>query len=97
LLDAIKKGKGKLRVEAPDKRGCHDDISDAFVRACWICYKDLEHKGQNLTCGAGGRVVGGTPVGTGRASSTQASFMMKKRQMHGAHPRGLDRTKRRVR
>lgn len=94
-LQAEFKSKAKIEVTAPSKRGCHDDISDAFVRACWLCYKDLERRSQNLICGAGGRIIGGTPVGRAASNTTQAGFMIKKRQMHGAHPRGLDKIRRR--
>jgi hypothetical protein len=93
--------KGKCLVRAPDRRGAHDDISDAYVRAVWACYNDTHEKAVNIATGAGGRLGGtrqmqipGQPV---VQMDTQASFYMRKKKMHGAHPRGGYSLKRRRR
>jgi len=99
-LEAERKAKNKVLVRAPNRRGAHDDISDALVRAVYTCYKSHKDKPVHMVTGAGGAAAGVTvqkgPVEGRVKQETQKSFMLKKRKMHGAHPRGLDRLKRRA-
>jgi len=90
--------RGKVMVQAPNRRGAHDDISDAYVRAVWSCHNHTHGKPQNVAVGAGGRLgahgdvrIPGQPFAR---QESQASFMMRKVKMHGAHPRGLHKIKR---
>lgn len=86
-LEAERKSKGKVIVEAPNRKGAHDDISDAYARAVWLCYNHNAKNGNKTATGAGGR-RGGIPM-------TRQQAMLDKRKKHGAHPRGLDKLKRR--
>ena len=99
-LEAERKAKNKILVRAPNRRGAHDDISDALVRAIYICYKMHKDKPVHMVTGAGGAVAGVTvqkgPVERRIRQETQKSYMLKKRKMHGAHPRGLDRLRRKA-
>ena len=36
-LEGEKRGKANIHVRAPQRKGCHDDISDAIARAVWLC------------------------------------------------------------
>jgi len=101
-LEAEKRARNKILVRAPNRRGAHDDISDAFARAVWLCYTSHKDKPVRVATGAGGA----TGVGASRSKTipgvqkvkkeTQSSFMLKKLKMHGAHPRGLDGIKQRT-
>jgi len=99
-LEAEKRAKGKVCVEAPKRTGAHDDISDAFVRAVWMCYNSSAGRASNIATGAGGQVgiVGNlkrhSPLDQPLVQ-TQQQAMLAKRKQHGAHPRGLDHLKRR--
>ena len=46
MLEAEKTGSGRERydVRAPERKGCHDDISESFVRAVWKCYDAMRNK-----------------------------------------------------
>jgi len=99
-LEAERKAKNKILVRAPNRRGAHDDISDALARAIYVCYKMHKDKPVHIITGAGG-LNGGIAVQKGPVErrvkqETQKSYMLKKRKMHGAHPRGLDKIKRRA-
>jgi len=96
-LEAERKSKQKIEVRAPDRQGAHDDISDSWVRAIWLCFKAMEGKGPNRAAGAGGQlgVGGGMNNKRGEMTETHISHMMRKRKTHGEHPRGLDKIKRR--
>jgi phage terminase large subunit-like protein len=87
-LEAEKRSGGKVRVEAPKRTGAHDDISDSFVRAVWVCYNHNSSKGNRIATGVGGR------AGIASSQSRQQA-MLNKRKQHGAHPRGLDKLERR--
>jgi hypothetical protein len=91
MLEAERKSKNKVEVRALRGNGNHDDVSDAFVRAVWLCNKGTAARPNNIATGAGGHLSGSR----GGKIETQASAMMKKRRMHGAHPRGLDQSKKR--
>ena len=90
-LEAEKRAKNKTLVRAPNRRGAHDDISDAFIRAVWICYKNKSEKNPNVATGAGGH-VGRINIGNDSSSvqTTAMMYRLKKLQSHGGHPRGLD-------
>jgi phage terminase large subunit-like protein len=99
-LEAEKKSKGKVSVEAPKRDGAHDDISDAFVRAVWLCYNESATRPNHIATGAGGQVgvVGKlkkNPVVQQPQQVTQQQAMLQKRKKHGEHPRGLDKLKKR--
>lgn len=98
-LEAEKRAKGKVCVEAPNREGAHDDISDAFVRAVWMCYNSSAKRPNHIATGAGGQVgVVGKLKRTQAETQplqTQQQAMLAKRKNHGAHPRGLDNLRRR--
>lgn len=92
-LEAEKKPGKKILVRAPNRRGAHDDISDAFVRAIWMCYSGYKDRTLNLSVGAGGNMgptgsinVKGIPGAP--KQETPQSYHLKKIKMHGDHPRG---------
>jgi phage terminase large subunit-like protein len=95
---ANSEAKGKVLVRAPDRKGAHDDLSDAFVRAVWCCHNDTSTRPENVAVGAGW--AGGsasasrTPGMPAVKQQTQASFFMMRRQKHGEHARGLYALKR---
>jgi len=92
-LEAERKSGKKILVRAPNRRGAHDDISDAFVRAVWMCYTGFKDRVTNLSVGAGGSMG---PTGSVRVrglpgavpQQTPQSYHLKKIKMHGDHPRG---------
>jgi phage terminase large subunit-like protein len=89
---AGKEIKGRVDVRAPNRKGAHDDISESFARAVWLCYNHQKDKAPNIATGAGGNIgtAGrGTPADGVRQETVQ-EFRLKKMKMHGAHPRGLD-------
>lgn len=90
-LEAEKRARDKIIVRAPVRRGAHDDISDAFCRAVWLCYNGFKDRPKNISTGAGGRSI---PSQAGRVE-TQASFTVNRLRKHGDHPRGLYNTGRR--
>jgi len=93
-LEVERKSKRKIEVRAPGRRGAHDDLSDALARAVYICYKGDKVAPRRVATGAGG-AGGGSSVGDKKQKmETQASFFIKKRKMHGDHPRGLYESKR---
>lgn len=84
-LEAEKRARDKTIVRAPMRRGAHDDLSDAFCRAVWKCYKGFRERPANISTGSGGRML---PSQGGRVE-TQASFIVNRLKQHGNHPRGL--------
>jgi hypothetical protein len=90
-LEGEKRSRGKIIVQAPHREGAHDDISDAYARAVWCCYQHSSKKGNKLATGAGG----GNLRAQARGPQTRQQAMLQKRKQHGAHPRGLDKLKRR--
>ena len=89
-LEAEKRARNKVLVRAPNRRGAHDDVSDSYIRAVWLCYKNKSEKSPNIATGAGGHVG---RVNTGSDGSpmqeTAMLFRLRKLKAHGAHPRGL--------
>jgi phage terminase large subunit-like protein len=97
-LEAERKAKNKVIVQAPARDGSHDDISDAFVRAVWACYNNSSGRQSHIATGAGGNIGAFGSIGNrvrGQKIETQASAMLKKKKAHGNHPRGLDNMRRR--
>ena len=88
-LEAEKRAKNKVIVRAPARRGAHDDISDAFVRAVYSCYTHQSDRPYNIATGAGGTIGTVSRVSTfgGEPVETVASFYLKRQKMHGEHPR----------
>ena len=83
-LQATLRSKYVVSVEAPQRNGCHDDLSDAFARAVWLCTKYIEGGGA-----AGPRLSSSTPV----ASSHRVSIskeMMKMDLKRSAGPRTMN-------
>lgn len=59
-LEAKIEGKTMVVVEAPQVNGKHDDFSDAFVRAVWLCMQAVgKNKGQGMNFGKGSILAGG--------------------------------------
>ena len=87
-LEAEKRSRDKVIVRAPVRKGAHDDISDSFVRAVWLCYKNFKDSPKKYACGAGGVGSIVQQPGGGRIE-TQASFIVNRLRKHGEHPRGL--------
>jgi hypothetical protein len=77
-LEGSLKGKNKIMVNAPNKNGAHDDISDAFVRAVWCCHNGVEDRKRNVTALSGG---------SGSAPLTQNAFRLKQAKLHGSNPK----------
>jgi len=99
-LEAERKAKNKVIVQAPGREGAHDDISDAFVRAVWMCYRGHKGRTPHITTGAGGHTGAITTARFGPPEMhvqqvSQKEFFMQRRKKHGEHPRGLDRLKKR--
>jgi hypothetical protein len=42
--------KYKAVVESPDRTGCHDDLSEAFARAVYLCYNDKKRSAKRQGC-----------------------------------------------
>lgn len=54
LLLEAEESKNKVKVRAPESRGCHDDVSDALAIAVKLAYDDASARGQAKIVGAGG-------------------------------------------
>jgi phage terminase large subunit-like protein len=96
-LEGEKKAKGKNDVRAPNRKGAHDDISEAYARAVWLCYNQQKDSVPYIATGAGGNIgmSGRSGVGEPR-QQTMMEFRLKRMKAHGAHPRGLDGLRRNV-
>jgi len=78
-LEETKNG-NQLSVEAPQRSGYHDDISDAFARAVYGCYQNAQkHSGNAKSIGLSynNRAYGGR---------TYESYHRQKMKMHGSNP-----------
>lgn len=92
-LEAEKRAKNKTMVRAPNRRGAHDDISDAYIRAVWLCYKNQSERPYNIATGAGGSIGMSSRINAPEGASRQEtamSYHLNKRKIHGEHPRGAD-------
>ena len=83
-LEAEKRSKQKIIVRGQMKKGAHDDISDAYIRAVWACYQDSKDKNPNLTTSRGGAVRKPTMI---KGAGSLNTFALNKEKLHGAHPR----------
>jgi hypothetical protein len=86
-LEAERKSREKVFVRKPNRRGAHDDISDAFSRACWLCFQNRHGKPFNMAVGTGGNGISGSIRRDGMPIDTVNSFALKRMKMHGEHPR----------
>lgn len=80
-LDEKKEGANMI-VEAPQRAGYHDDISDAVVRAVWSAYNSTKSQGRRVAIG-----IAGSQSGTGTVS--YRSFQLDRFRKHGENPRNL--------
>jgi len=108
--DTLESFKGKVKVRAPRRKGAHDDISDAWARAVWLCNTTTFENRLNISTGVGGGVRASQVVGQRKPEEdngvqlppkkgmpqTQLAYALKKQKMHGAHPRGAHRLKKRL-
>ena len=76
--------KGKSKVRAPERPGAHDDISDAWARAVWKCHDDTIGRVKKVSTGAAGK----------SGLESVITWRNQKMRMHGDHPRGAYRSKR---
>lgn len=73
-LELEMKSKNNYKVRAPNKKGAHDDVSDAVARCIYCIYKNHKEKGEKLTAGS-------VDVRAGNISYNQ--YRMQKNQQHG--------------
>ena len=85
-LEAERKAKDKILVRKPGRPSAKDDLSDSLARAVFLCYSSFKERPQNISTGAGGRML--APQQGGH-TQTQASFIVNRLRQHGEHPRGL--------
>lgn len=86
-LEEIKNGT-QLSVEAPQRNGYHDDISDAFARAVYACYETTQKQPTNSYVSGFSRNNG---FMSSHGSRSYESYHLRKIKMHGYNPkRGLD-------
>jgi hypothetical protein len=67
-------------VEAPKKKGAHDDFSDAYVRAIWLAYLEMGEE-KYITHGLGEY----RPHAAN--SATMTNFRANRARQHGLPPR----------
>jgi len=82
-LEAEKKSRNKILVRAPNKRGAHDDISDAFVRAVYEVYNTTRERPEYVSLGISrdGSTYGG--MGATAKNATMSTFRMDRMRKHG--------------
>jgi phage terminase large subunit-like protein len=92
-LESERRSKHIIIVRAPNRRGAHDDISDALSRAVWLCYKTYKKQVPHIATGAGGH-SGGLPSSLNRLppemqvkQTTMRAHQLQQREKHGEHPR----------
>jgi intein/homing endonuclease len=76
-LQATQVSKNIVSVEAPDQVGCHDDVSDALVRAIWLSAQRL-----SSSAIATGVVRGGGIPGQ-RSSASVGKYQLARARQHG--------------
>lgn len=84
-LEAERKSRDKIFVRKPNRRGAHDDISDAFARACWLCFQNRHGKPMHYAIGRGGDLQLERQHGV--RVETPQSFALRRMKLHGEHPR----------
>ena len=75
-LEENKNG-AKTTVEAPQRPGFHDDLTDSFVEACYACHmksKGIQANAKVLSSGGNGRIASGVGYN---------SYMMRRARLHG--------------
>ena len=84
-LEEIKNGT-QLSVEAPQRTGLHDDISDSFVIAVYLAYDNFQNKQSNyITSGFSNR------NGNNGKILSYKYYQYQKIKQHGFNPkRGLE-------
>ena len=92
-LEGARKSKNNMAVRAPNRRGAHDDISDAFVRAVWLCHNDNESRHKNVASLIGG---GGLILDNQTTDSTYNSYKHYKTKIHGESPRSTAKRRKRA-
>ena len=68
----------RVMVEAPNRAGFHDDITDSFVEACYGCYDDTSNNSNANARSIGSQSV--NAIATGRGYN---AYRMSKAKMHG--------------
>ena len=76
LLEAERKAKHNVEVRAPNKKGAHDDISDATACAIWEAYNSYKERGENI--------VNGVRAGSVMPIVSMNMFRQAKAKRHGA-------------
>lgn len=85
-LEEIKNG-AQISVEAPQRNGYHDDISDAFARAVFSCYENSQKQPSNSYVSSFSR----NGFACARGGNSYESYHLRKIKMHGYNPkRGLE-------
>lgn len=74
-LEESKNG-SKVIVEAPQRRGFHDDITDSFVEACFACHS-------SGSAGFEGKVIGRPSDFSIASGHAYNSYMARKAKQHG--------------
>jgi len=77
-LEERKEG-NSIVVEAPQRNGFHDDISDGFSRAVWAAYNSKKSSVKKVTLSV--------PGASGGGSGSYRAFHFNKFKMHGETPR----------
>ena len=84
-LEESKNG-ARIVVEAPNRTGCHDDITDSFVEACYACHTFTSKKNDGMQKSIG--VCTPSPTNHG-----YYSYHIKKMREHGYSAAEISRTK----
>lgn len=75
-----RKSGNTVKVEAPQRSGFHDDISDAFARSVFAAYNESKGKKEAVTLGLGGKQT---------LASSYRTFKYERFKMHGDNSRSL--------
>ena len=73
-----RKNGATLVVEAPQRNGFHDDISDAFARAVWAAYNSKRSSNRKITLSLSNNSAG-----------SYRSFYFNRLKQHGDNPRNI--------
>jgi hypothetical protein len=79
-LEAHKKSKHIIDVEAPQIRGKHDDFSDAFIRSSWLSMQKVS-KGPRQILGSS--VPGASSSGSAYSGTNHKAAQRRRLQQHG--------------
>ncbi len=86
-LQAEKVGKSKIRVKAPNKKGAHDDLSDAIIYAVYNCFKANQDNPAKITSMVGNGTGKSILSGADGKDSNHALFTLNRIVKHGINPR----------